>query len=40
MIGDGSEGGDRDEVSMVLRLRQHNIGYTADDFYSSLQVNT
>jgi len=22
-------------LSMVLRLRQHNIGYTADDFYRS-----
>ena len=24
-----------DWVSSVLRLRQHNIGYTADDFYRS-----
>ena len=24
-----------DWLSMVLRLRQHNIGYTADDFYRS-----
>ena len=22
-------------ISMVLRLRQHNIGYTADGFYRS-----
>ena len=25
-----------DWLSMVLRLRQHNIGYTADGFYRSL----
>jgi len=24
-----------DWLSMVLRLRQHNIGYTADGFYKS-----
>jgi len=24
-----------DWLSMVLRLRQHNIGYTANDFYRS-----
>jgi len=24
-----------DRLSMVLRLHQHNIGYTADSFYSS-----
>jgi len=24
-----------DRLSMVLRLRQHNIGYTADGFYRS-----
>jgi len=24
-----------DWLSMVLRLRQHNIGYTADGFYMS-----
>jgi len=24
-----------DWLSMVLRLRQHNIGYTADGFYRS-----
>jgi len=24
-----------DWLSMVLRLRQHNIGYTADSFYRS-----
>ena len=26
---------ERDWLSMVLRLRQHNIGYTADGFYRS-----
>jgi len=27
--------GVKDWLSMVLRLRQHNIGYTADGFYRS-----
>jgi len=29
------QNGDGIELSMVLRLRQHNVGYTADGFYRS-----
>jgi len=31
----GREWAGSDWLSMVLRLRQHNIGYTADGFYRS-----
>ena len=35
ILGEGNVVITKNWLSMVLRLRQHNIGYTADGFYRS-----